>query len=86
MHDMVCWRDRFAAQGRLRSEVEFLIDIVFDERHGVPCQQVDQRPLAFRADQATGWIAEVEHEQAGLDRVLLQGSRQGLQIDPFARM
>jgi hypothetical protein len=78
--------ERLAARRRFRAEVEFVVDVVFDQRYLVPAQQVEQLPPGFGGDQAAGRVGEIEHQQAGLDRVALEDVAERGEIEAGARM
>ncbi|KAG1249442.1 hypothetical protein G6F65_019128 [Rhizopus arrhizus] len=68
------------------AEVEFAVDVVFDQRHAVLGQQLDQRFLLAVGHQAAQRILERRHQPAGARAVLQDGLLQRLQVDAFARM
>ncbi|MCY1199811.1 hypothetical protein D9M72_112280 [compost metagenome] len=68
------------------AEIQFAVDVVFDQRHAVPRQEAHERFLFVVRHQAAQGILEGGHEPAGARPMPQDGFFQRLQVDAFARV
>ncbi|KAG1439087.1 hypothetical protein G6F57_019569 [Rhizopus arrhizus] len=68
------------------AEIQFAVDVVFDQRDVVARQQFDQLPLLVVGHQAAQRVLELRHQPARFGRMPLDGGLHRVQVDAGARM
>ena len=69
-----------------RAEGQLAVDIVFDQRHLVAGQQLDQGALVFLGHAAAQRVAEIGDRHHRPDGVIFQGKAERIQAEPVAGM
>ncbi len=86
MHDQPLAIERFGRFRRVLAVIQFGVDIVFDQRHLVLAEQLDQF-LLFRLGHGRAHrVLKTGHAPAGLDRMAFQRLREHAEVDAVARM
>ena len=76
----------FRRTHRVRAKMQLVVDVILDERHVVSGEQINQRLLPGIAKRHPGRIVERGHEPAGTNRMLLQRTRERIQIMTLHRI
>ncbi len=72
--------------GTFAAEMDLAVDVVLDQRHAVPCEQGEQRPLVGFGHRRPERIAEARGDHAGGHGLGLEQARESLDVDAERRV